>query len=437
MPRLLRLVSSIAQAGSDHSAQAIVKGRAPCYDRVMTAYGFTLFDTMIGRCGAAWGESGLAGIQLPEASEPETRARMLQRFPAAGEGAPPPEVRSALDDIVALLSGEARDLSGIVLDMAGVPLFHRRVYQAARTIPPGKTLSYGDIAARIGARGAARAVGQALGRNPFAIVVPCHRVLAAGGKIGGFSAQGGIATKLRMLAIEGAQVNGMPQHAHRDGRFGFDPSLAVAHLRSSDPALARLIDTIGPFRLQLKKAPSVFAALAEAIVYQQLTGKAAATIFARLCALFPGAPQCPRPEEILAAPDEKLRAAGLSRSKFLSLRDLARRASGGEIPTLGEIRHMSDQAIIERLTAVRGIGPWTVEMLLIFRLGRPDVLPLDDYGVRKGFAFAYQSGDLPSRQDLEAHGTRWRPYRSVASWYLWRAAERAAALKSTTSTERQ
>jgi methylated-DNA-[protein]-cysteine S-methyltransferase len=403
----------------------------------MTAHGFTLFDTVIGRCGAAWGEGGLAGIQLPEASELETRARMLQRFPAAGEAVAPPEVRSALDDIVALLGGEARDLSGIVLDMAGVPPFHRRVYDAAREIPPGKTLSYGDIAARIGARGAARAVGQALGRNPFAIVVPCHRVLAAGGKPGGFSAQGGVATKLRMLAIEGAQVNGVPRHGDAVGGFGFDLGLAIAHLRASDPALAHLIDTVGPFRLELKKAPSVFAALAEAIVYQQLTGKAAATIFARLCALFPGAPQCPRPEEILAAPDEKLRSAGLSRSKLLSLRDLARRTSGGEIPTLGGIRHLSDEAIIERLTEVRGIGRWTVEMLLIFRLGRPDVLAVDDYGIRKGFAFAYQLGDLPSRQELEAHAVRWRPYRSVASWYLWRAAERGTARKSTTATERQ
>ena len=133
---------------------------------------------------------------------------MLQRFPAAGEATPPPEVQGVIDRIVALLRGEASDLSSIPLDMDQVPAFHRRVYEAARAIPPGMTLSYGDIAARAGAPGAARAVGQALGRNPFPIVVPCHRVLAAGGKIGGFSAQGGIATKRRMLAIEGARLNG-------------------------------------------------------------------------------------------------------------------------------------------------------------------------------------------------------------------------------------
>jgi methylated-DNA-[protein]-cysteine S-methyltransferase len=178
----------------------------------MTANGFALFDTAIGRCGIAWGGGGVAGVQLPEAGEEETRVRMLHRFPAAGEAAPPPEVRHAIGDIVALLRGEASDLSSVALDMNGVPEFHRRVYDAARTIPPGKTLSYGDIARQVGVPGAARAVGQALGRNPFPIVVPCHRVLAAGGKIGGFSAQGGVATKRRMLAIESAWINGDPAY---------------------------------------------------------------------------------------------------------------------------------------------------------------------------------------------------------------------------------
>jgi len=174
----------------------------------MTAHGFTLFDTAIGRCGIAWGLRGVVGVQLPEAREIETRARVLRLFPGANEASPPPDVQRALDGIVALLRGEAVDLSGVALDMERVPPFHRRVYQVARTIAPGATLSYGDIATRLGARGSARAVGQALGRNPFAIVVPCHRVLAAGGKVGGFSAKGGITTKLRLLTIEGALANG-------------------------------------------------------------------------------------------------------------------------------------------------------------------------------------------------------------------------------------
>jgi 3-methyladenine DNA glycosylase/8-oxoguanine DNA glycosylase len=204
---------------------------------------------------------------------------------------------------------------------------------------------------------------------------------------------------------------------------GFDPAIAVDHLRAHDEILARVIDAVGPFRLQPMGASSIFAALARAIVYQQLTGKAAATIFARFCALFPGTD--PIAEQVLAASEEELRGAGLSRSKLLSLRDLAGKTVSGEIPTLAEIQRMEDDAIIERLTSVRGIGRWTVEMLLIFRLGRPDVLPADDYGIRKGFARAYTQGELPVRKDVETYGVRWKPYRTVASWYLWRLAEQA------------
>src|ERR1700737_3609546 len=315
----------------------------------MTAHSFALFDTAIGRCGIAWGEGGVAGVQLPEAGEAETRARMLHRFPAAGETAPPPEVQCVVERIIALLGGEADDLAAVALDMNQVPEFHRRVYEVARTIPPGMTLSYGDIAARVGSPGAARAVGQALGRNPFPIVVPCHRVLAAGGKIGGFSAQGGIATKLSMLAIEGVQVYGAPTLWKEGGVLGFDPNIAVAHLRTSDAALADVIDTVGPFRMQLNTSQSIFGALAKAIVYQQLTGKAAATIFARLCALFPEAHDGPTAEQILGASEDELRGVGLSRSNLLSLRDLAKRAKKGGSPTLTEARRMGDEAIVERL----------------------------------------------------------------------------------------
>ncbi|MDQ4147687.1 MAG: methylated-DNA--[protein]-cysteine S-methyltransferase [Pseudomonadota bacterium] len=389
----------------------------------MTAYGFTLFDTTIGRCGIVWSVRGIASVQLPEARERDTRARILQRFPNAHEASPPSDVKHAIDGIVALLCGEASDLSGIVLDMAGVPPFYRRVYEIARAIAPGATLSYGDVALRLGAPGSARAVGQALGRNPFAIVVPCHRVIAASGKLGGFSANGGITTKLRLLSIESAQVNGPLFEG--DSARGFDPDIAIEHLRASDTALARVIGTVGPFRMRLKRTPNIFVALTEAIVYQQLTGKAAATIFARLCTLFPHRYDSPTAEQILRVSNEKLRAVGLSRSKLLSLRDLAQRTVEGKLPTLAEVYRMEDEAIIERLTEVRGIGRWTVEMLLIFHLGRADILPVDDYGIRKGFAIAVNKSELPTRKEVEKRGARWRPYRSVASWYLWRAVELA------------
>jgi methylated-DNA-[protein]-cysteine S-methyltransferase len=385
----------------------------------MTSPGFALFDTAIGRCGIAWGANGICGVHLPEATPSATRRRMRLRHPNLSESAPPAPVQRAIDRIVTLMRGEVSDLGQIALDMTLVPAFHRRVYELARTIPAGRTLSYGEVAARIGSPGGARAVGQALGKNPFAIVVPCHRVLAAGGKPGGFSASGGIDTKLKMLRIEQAQRSLFDG----DGALGFDLALAVETLRAKDPKLARLIARIGPCLLQLKTTPSIFAALAESIVYQQLHGKAAATIFARVRALFPRAKGALTPAQILTASEADLRCAGLSNAKYLALRDLAERCQKGLIPTLSQIQKLDDEAIIERLTEVRGVGRWTVEMLLMFRLGRPDVLPLDDYGVRKGFSIAFGTAELPSKVELEARAKRWKPYRTVASWYLWRATD--------------
>jgi methylated-DNA-[protein]-cysteine S-methyltransferase len=179
--------------------------------------GFTMFDTAIGRCGIAWGEHGVTGVQLPLPKEAQTRARLRQRYGELEERSPPPAVREAIIGMVALMNGEARDLSHVMLDNAGVPAFNRKVYDIARGIPAGKTLTYGDIAKRLGGVELSRDVGQALGQNPFPIIVPCHRVLAAGGKPGGFSANGGVVTKLKMLEIEGAYVN------HTPSLFDFDP----------------------------------------------------------------------------------------------------------------------------------------------------------------------------------------------------------------------
>jgi methylated-DNA-[protein]-cysteine S-methyltransferase len=187
-------------------------------DLPMTAtQAFTIFETGIGPCAIAWADQGIIGVQLPEPSEREMRARMRRRFPAATEPPPPYPllIQSAIAAIVALLDGQSSDLSSIALDMHGVPEFHQRVYAVARTIPPGATLSYGEIAARLGepAWPAARDVGQALAQNPFPIVVPCHRVLAANGKLGGFSARGGTTTKLRLLSIEIASSSAWDKQA--------------------------------------------------------------------------------------------------------------------------------------------------------------------------------------------------------------------------------
>ncbi|QRK08752.1 DNA-3-methyladenine glycosylase 2 family protein [Archangium violaceum] len=202
---------------------------------------------------------------------------------------------------------------------------------------------------------------------------------------------------------------------------GFTPAARRA-LAKKDPTLGALMKQVGPFRMKVNSIQSPFLALAESIVYQQLTGKAAATIFGRVCERV-GKGRRFTPEAVLAHPVEGLREAGLSGAKTAALRDLATKALEGEVPTLARARRMSDTELVEHLTKVRGIGQWTVEMLLMFRLGRPDVLPVDDYGIRKGFMRTYGLEELPRPKELLAYGERWRPWRSVASWYLWRSLE--------------
>jgi 3-methyladenine DNA glycosylase/8-oxoguanine DNA glycosylase len=197
---------------------------------------------------------------------------------------------------------------------------------------------------------------------------------------------------------------------------------AVAHLCRADKTLARLIKRVGPCRLRPQTRRPPFQALVRSVTYQQLNGRAAETIFGRLLALFPGRP-FPSPEDLLALPDDQLRAAGLSRNKIAALKDIAAKTLAGVVPDARTIRRLSNEEILERLTTVRGVGPWTVEMLLMFTLGREDVLPATDFGVRKGFALTYGLAELPSPKVLLAHGERWRPHRTTASWYLWRAVD--------------
>jgi DNA-3-methyladenine glycosylase II len=204
----------------------------------------------------------------------------------------------------------------------------------------------------------------------------------------------------------------------------FDAAAAVRHLRKVDPALAAVIRGSGPCRLEPRLRHPPFEELLEAIVYQQLSGKAAATIYGRVRALFP-ARRVLAPQALLDMGEEALRGAGLSRAKLAAARDLAAKTLEGVVPTAAALRRMPDDEIIERLTTVRGVGTWTVQMLLIFRLGRPDVLPINDLGIQKGFQRTYATRQWPKPDRIERHGERWRPFRSVASWYLWRATDQA------------
>src|SRR2546422_4247226 len=194
---------------------------------------------------------------------------------------------------------------------------------------------------------------------------------------------------------------------------------AIDHLSQSDKVLARLIRRVGPCRLEARRSASPFQTLVQSVAHQQLNGTAAKTILKRVIAIYPGR-KFPAPEDLLATPDEKLRGAGLSRAKVASIKDIAAKTLEGVVPPARTIAKMPDSEILERLTTIRGVGPWTVEMLLIFKLGRLDVLPATDFGVRKGFALIFMRDDLPKPAELLEHGERWRPYRSIASWYLWR-----------------
>jgi DNA-3-methyladenine glycosylase II len=220
-------------------------------------------------------------------------------------------------------------------------------------------------------------------------------------------------------------------HDGRTRKLPFDPAEALAHLKQRDPKLGKLIDCVGEFGLRLDASPSPFESLLESILYQQLHGKAAATIHRRVREYFGGDPV---PQALIDTPDEILRAAGVSGNKIKAMKDLAAKTLDGTVPSRADIKRMPHPDIVERPTEVRGIGPWTVEMLLIFRLGRPDVLPVTDYGVRKGYALTFMrvpktrpvaAEDLPKPDVVARRGERWKPFRSVASWYLWRACDLA------------
>ncbi|MBN2575198.1 MAG: methylated-DNA--[protein]-cysteine S-methyltransferase [Deltaproteobacteria bacterium] len=290
--------------------------------------------TSLGTLAIGWGERGVSRILLPAADWHDLDPADVARAGLRSEMRPPRTIAKLAAALRAHLAGDVQNFAGVPLDTAGVPPFALRVLRAAQSIPAGQTRTYGELAALAGSPRAARAVGQAMAKNPWPIVVPCHRVFASHG-FGEYSAGGGVQTKLRLLHREG--------YRGRTSNVLFDERDAAARLRAADPRLAWLIDRAGPFTLQA------------------------------------------------AAP----------------------RA----------MRSLSDEEIIVRFTRERGIARWNAQMLLIFHLGRPDVLPLSDPLLRRGFAITYGTRALPSTETIERAARVWSPYASVASWYLWRAAE--------------
>jgi 3-methyladenine DNA glycosylase/8-oxoguanine DNA glycosylase len=261
-------------------------------------------------------------------------------------------------------------------------------------------------------------VGQALARNPLPVLVPCHRILTRDGKTGGFSAFGGATTKVALLSLEGVRLGRTSDAPVVTSLFEGDRlAQAVIALEARDERLTALLRTVGPCTLAAERPESSFAALVESIIYQQLAGKAAAAIVQRFEGLYG---EFPDAEDVLRTPDEVLRGAGLSTGKILAIQTLAQAVASGALP-LAELIHKPDAEIRTALTALKGIGPWTVDMFLIFHLGRPDVFPTGDLGIRKAIQKLYRLRQLPEPARMEKLTTRWKPYRTVATWYLWRS----------------
>ncbi len=381
-------------------------------------HAWSTFETPWGFAGLVWSEKGVRSVLLPE----KNAALMRKKLRASHGGSETPLARAPASIIRTSALFTRHFLTGnesfhdIPVDLSAAPTFHREVYQVARTIKPGRLVTYKELATLTGRAGGSRAVGTAMARNPLPLIVPCHRIVASAGGLGGFTAPGGTLTKLKLLSVE--MSRGVPESKDWQQVLAW----GTRFLAESDPELAKLIKRVGPCQLTPTRSGSVFATLARSIVYQQLSGKAAATIFGRVKDLFPGS-AFPKPKAVLAMPDERLRSAGLSGSKLRAFKDLAAKVDGALIPDAAALADLSDADAIEALTEVRGVGPWTVEMLLMFDQGRFDVWPVSDYGVRKGFAQVYRKRTLPTPEALRKAGEKWRPFRSLAAWYFWRALE--------------
>jgi O-6-methylguanine DNA methyltransferase len=378
---------------------------------------YALFETPLGVCGIAWmhpdgpgGEPVLIAFQLPEAAMKATEA-WIARKSGAQAGAPPPRIAEIIKKVKQHFGGAGQDFQDIAVDLDGASPFAKQVCLAARKILSGRTMTYGELANAMNRPAAARAVGQALGKNPIPLIIPCHRVLASGNQPRGFSAHSGLATKAKMLEMEGATLGPPPVI-----KTIKDLNQAAALLKKKDPRLARILSQPIDFRRRREHDP--YETLVVAVVHQQLSPKAAATILARIKALYPGK-KLPGPGDMIKTPDEQLRNAGLSRSKTRAIKDIATKTLDGTVPTVKEIQSLGNEEIIKRLTSIYGVGKWTVEMLLIFNLGRADVLPVDDYALRKSIADVFRMKQVPTPKQAARLGERWRPYRTVASLYLW------------------
>lgn len=384
-------------------------------------YSHTLFKTASGYCAIIFRHKKVCGLFLAEQNKTELKRCIAHKFPEATNTANKSYSQKPVEKIIQYFAGQQPSLTNIRLDLSGCPPFHQKVYEVLQKTQPGTTISYKSLADLCDKPKAARAVGQAMAANPIPLLVPCHRVVKANGELGSFSAGTGIKLKAKMLKLEGVSlVNSEKALALPPTLKGVDLSLAAQTLARQDPDFKPIVKLFPMPGLKVDEISSAFQALLESIVYQQLTGKAAATIYGRLASLFSGNIT---PMDIIRASDDELRSAGLSGAKVLAMRDLAQYTAQNRLPTLEQLERMPNEEIIARLSRLRGIGRWTIEMILIFKLGRADIMARNDYGLQKGLAILRGTDKLPTPKELMCQSHKWKPFCSIASWYLWRAAE--------------
>ena len=369
-------------------------------------------ETVLGGWRVTGGPDGLTCVAL-EGGEPDPAAA---RPPAT----PMPWFSDAADRIRRHLAGEPVTYDDLPR-VAPTPRFEARVHAALARVPWGETISYGELAERAGSPGAARAVGTVMARNPLPLVIPCHRVLPAGGGLGGFSAPGGTATKFRLLHLEGAHPAAPVSGAVASLGEPLIADAAHCWLARAEPRLAPLLRRHGVWHPAPSFPGRPFASLAQAVVYQQLAGAAAAAIFRRLQGLF-----CcdedgfPTPEELAARSLDELRGTGLSAAKAGTILALARRAGADGDLDVAFLERGPWDAVADALLSIRGVGPWTVEMFGIFHRGHPDLLPVGDLGIRRAAGQVFGDGREMTTTRLARVGRRWRPFRTVVTWHLWR-----------------
>ncbi len=385
---------------------------------------YCTFATEIGQAAIVWRQGKVVGLLLPETSLDCLHKKITLSFAAILSPEPPANIKRAISQVQQYFVGQPTNFKSISLDLSDCTDFCQLVYEQLRQVAAGTTISYKGLADACGRPTGARAIGLAASKNPILLLIPCHRIVNTDGRLGGFSASGGVKLKAQLLRLEGIEINEQPVLRIRPPLLISDFALshALKHLSQADRDLGALIKAAPRFNLEFSTDISIFQSLLEAIVHQQLTGKASATIYNRVLALF-SSKKTVTALDIIRADEDELRSAGLSRNKVLAIKDLAEFVVSGKLPGREQMRFMSNLEIIDRLTHIRGIGRWTVEMLLIFTLGRADVMAADDYGLRKGLAAIRQLPTLPSPAELTRQAEVWKPYRSIASWYLWRAAE--------------